>query len=169
MSIEKELHWYAFVTKPRHEKKVKIYLDALGITNFLPLRKSLHQWKDRRRWVEMPLFSCYIFCQIPYVNRYDVLKVPSVVRIVSFNQQPTPVKQSEIEAIQRLLQHNQDIFVEEGLAPGDQVRITSGPLIGMEGMLFEKRGNKWFVVYISAIGKSIFVNIQENMLEKIQA
>ncbi|MBN2356725.1 UpxY family transcription antiterminator [candidate division KSB1 bacterium] len=167
MSIEKELHWYAFVTKPRHEKKVKSYMDSVGITNFLPLRKTLRQWKDRRRWVEMPLFSCYIFCQIEYIYRYDVLKLPSVVRVVSFNQQPTPVRQQEIEAIQRLLRYKEDVFVGDGLVPGDRVRISTGPLHGLEGVLSEQRGNKWFVVYISAIGKSVYVDIQENVLEKI--
>lgn len=167
MSIEKEWNWYAFVTKPRHEKKVKTYMDMAGITNLLPLRKRLRQWKDRRRWVEMPLFSCYIFCQIQFINRYDVLVLPSVVRIVSFNQQPTPIKQTEIEAIQRLLQNKKDVEVGEGLLAGDAVRICSGPLIGLEGILSEQRGNKWFVVTISAIGKSVYVDIHDTLIEKI--
>ena len=53
--------WYAFVTRPRHEKRVKQYLDGSGFENYLPLHKQMHQWKDRKKYVEVPLFSCWIF------------------------------------------------------------------------------------------------------------
>jgi len=167
MSIEREWHWYAFVTKPRHEKKISNYMEKAGIVHFLPLRKTLNQWKDRRRWVEAPLFSCYIFSYVQYVSRYDILKVPSVVRIVGFNNRPTPVRQEEIDAIRRMLQTGIELEVQEGLLPGDPVKITTGPLEGLEGILSEQRGGKWFVVYVSAIGKSVSVDISETGLEKL--
>jgi transcriptional antiterminator RfaH len=164
---ESEPLWYAFVTRPRHEKKAKIALDGEGIENFLPLKKSLHQWKDRRRWVEEPLFSCYIFVRIAYNRRWDVQKSASVVRIVSFLAKPAPVRDAEIETIRRILTTEVDVEVQPGLLPGTQVRIGSGPLAGLEGKFIGLRGQKWFVVHIPAIGKSVLVNMGENIVEAV--
>ena len=124
--------WYAFVTRPRHEKRVHEHLQKAGLTSYLPLRKSLNQWRDRKKWVEVPLFSCYIFSYISYVDRYEVLKVPSVVRIVGFDRKPMPVRESEIEAIKTILRTGNDIDVVDGFLPGDRVKIKSGPLAGFE-------------------------------------
>ncbi len=167
-NIEKIERWYAFVTRPRHEKKVKSYLDGVAIESYLPLKKTLNQWKDRKKWVESPLFSCYIFAKIPYIYRYDVLKATSVVRIVGFNNQPTPVLDEEIEAIKIYLASNVDVNVHDGFVKGDEVRINNGPLSGMEGFLVDFRGRRWFEIYISAIGKSILVDCTENIVKKAQ-
>ncbi len=164
---ESEPLWYAFVTRPRHEKKAQMSLEGAGIENFLPLKKSLHQWKDRRRWVEEPLFSCYIFARIAYNRRWDVLTSPSVARIVSFLDTPAPVRDQEIETIRRILTTEVDVEVQPGLLPGTQVRIGSGPLAGLEGKLTGQRGQKWFVVQIPAIGKSVLVSMGENIVEAI--
>ncbi|OPZ64678.1 MAG: transcriptional activator RfaH [bacterium ADurb.Bin478] len=164
MSLEQEPLWYAFVTRPRHEKKVKQYLDLSGIESFLPMQRSLHQWKDRRRWVEAPLFSCYIFSRIAYARRFDVLRAPSVARIVSFNNKPTPVHEQEIDAVRRVLAAPQKLQVVDGIPPGSRVRITSGPLAGLEGVLAEHRGSSYFMIHIEAIGKSILIDASENTL-----
>ncbi len=165
--LQREPRWYAFVVRPRHEKKVKTYLDKKGVVNFLPLRKTLNQWKDRRRWVTSPMFSCYIFARIAYVNRFDVLTVPSVVRQVTFNNEPTPINDEEIEAIRMILASGQTFEIEDGLIPGAGVRILSGPLAGMEGRLAERRNQRWLVVTIEAINKSVLVDAGENRIEII--
>jgi len=167
MISQRDAQWYAFVTKPRHEKKAKKYLDGAGVNNFLPLRKTLNQWKDRKRWVEAPLIPSYIFCHIPYVMRYDVLTVPSVVRVVGFRNDPTPVQDKEIDAIKLLLNNDVEISVQNGLVPGDHVKITSGILNGYEGEITEIRGSKYFVIHIISIGKSILVDARHMKIEKI--
>lgn len=162
-----EHRWYAFVTKPRHEKKTKMYLDGAGLTSYLPLRKTLNQWKDRKKWVESPVFPSYIFCYIPYSHRFEVLQVPSVVRIVGFNNQPTPVKEHELDAIKMLLATNLQFDVRPGLLKGDHVRITSGLLMDYEGQIVQERGNKLFVIHINSLGKSIVLDASQIKLEKI--
>ncbi|MBN1996280.1 UpxY family transcription antiterminator [candidate division KSB1 bacterium] len=166
-NLQKIPQWYAFVTRPRHEKKVKQYLDMAGIDNYLPLKKTLSQWKDRKKWVELPIFSCYIFSHIEYVRRYDVLKAPSVVRIVGFEAKPTPVKDDEISGIKNILESKHDLAVVDGFLAGDRVRLRNGPLAGMEGLFVEYRNRKWFVIYITALSKSVLVDIESNYVEKI--
>jgi transcriptional antiterminator RfaH len=159
--------WYAFVTRPRHEKKVKAYLDGAGMTSYLPLRKTLNQWKDRKKWIESPVFPSYIFCHIPYSHRFSVLEYPSVVRIVGFNQQPTPVQEKEIDALKMLLASELNFDVRPGLIKGDFVRIKSGLLMGYEGQVTQERGETLFVLHITSLGKSIILDASQVKLEKI--
>ncbi len=159
--------WYAFVTKPRHEKKAKTYLDGAGLTSYLPLRRTLSQWSDRKKWVEKPLFPSYIFCHIPYVDRFDVLQQPGMVRIVGFMNEPMPVQDREIEALKLLISTDFEIKVRQGLVPGDDVRIGSGLLMGYEGKVIQDRGEKYFAVYITSIGKSVLIDARHVKLERI--
>ena len=167
MISQREILWYAFVTRPRHEKKAATYLEAAGIDHYLPLRKTLNQWRDRRRWVEAPLFPGYIFCRIPYCERFQVLQTPGLVRVVGFNNLPMPVPDREIEVVQKILGAGLDLQVRSGLAVGDHVRIDGGILYGYEGQIIEERGSSYFVIYIATISKSILVDARAVELKKI--
>ncbi len=167
MVSARDARWYAFVTKPRHEKKTKEYLDSSGVSSYLPLRKTLNQWKDRKKWVEAPVFPSYIFCHIPFIHRYDVLKAPSVVRIVGFNNQPMPVQDKELESIKLLLAENIEFDVRPGLIAGDHVRISSGLFMDYEGQIIQERGSRLFVIHITTLGKSIVLDVSHARIEKI--
>jgi len=163
----RDARWYAFVTKPRHEKKTKEYLDGYGVSSYLPLRRTLNQWKDRKKWVESPVFPSYIFCHIPFVNRYQILQAPSIVRIVGFNNEPMPVQDKELEAIKLLLSTDIEFDVRPGLITGDLVRISSGLFMGYEGQIIQERGDRLFVIHITTLGKSIILNASHVRLDKI--
>ena len=53
---------FAVQTRPRHEKRVSLGLQEKGVPTFLPLYREKRQWTDRQQWVELPLFSHYVFC-----------------------------------------------------------------------------------------------------------
>ena len=167
MVSSRDPYWYAFVTKPRHEKKAKSWLDGSGVTSYLPLRKTLNQWKDRKKWVESPVLPSYIFCHIPYSRRLDVLQAPSIVRVIGFNGEPTPVRDREIEALKLLLSTDLEFDVRPGLIAGDHVQITSGLLMGYEGQIVQERGEKLFVLHIASLGKSLVLDATHIKLEKI--
>ena len=78
--LTSEPQWVALYTNPRAEKKAESNLKETGFEVYLPLRKELHTWSDRKKWVEVPLLKSYIFAkitakqQIPVVN--EMMKVP---------------------------------------------------------------------------------------------
>src|SRR6201993_5125794 len=90
-----ELYWYAAYTIPRHEKCVAQQMRERELECFLPLYKSIHRWKDRRKLVELPLFPGYVFVHLALKDRLQVLQLPSVVQFVSFNGKPAPLLDSE--------------------------------------------------------------------------
>src|ERR1700745_638975 len=76
--------WYAVHTYPRHEKVVAERIRQQGLTSFLPTITETHRWSDRRKVVELPLFSCYVFVQLVPTNekRLRVLRIDGVISFV---------------------------------------------------------------------------------------
>src|SRR5215467_12262037 len=92
-------HWYAAYTTARHEKVVAQQLAERSVETFLPLYRSLHRWKDRRKLVELALFPSYVFVRIEARDKLRVLQVPGGVSLVSFNGQLVALPEQEIDAL----------------------------------------------------------------------
>src|SRR5262249_4474287 len=102
-SMELPAEWYAVYTRSRHEKKVAEFLSEKAVEVFLQLRNVLRRRKDRRKWVELPLFSGYVFVRISRVNKLRVLQTQGVVNILGDTSGPSPVPEEQIESIKKLV------------------------------------------------------------------
>src|ERR1700693_1889373 len=96
---EGQQFWYAAYTRSRHEKSVARQLEERGMESFLPLYRSMRRWKDRRQEVDMVLFPGYVFVRFHWRERLQVLQLPSVLRLVTFNGLPAPLPVIELEAL----------------------------------------------------------------------
>jgi len=154
------LNWYAVTTRSRHEKVVAEQLWQRQIECFLPLREVLSKWKDRRRKVQFPLFPGYLFVRVPMARRrLDILKTPSVVRIVGFEGDPAPIPENEVEAVKRLVFSTLPFDPYPYLNSGDRVEIVRGPLRGLQGVLIEKKGIHRFVLSVDLIQQAVSCQI----------
>src|SRR5277367_5526102 len=86
-------HWYAVQTRARHEKVVAHRLQEQGIAAYLPIVTEVHRWSDRKKTVELPLFSCYLFARLQPTNedRLRVLTLDGVFQLVGGGRQGTPI------------------------------------------------------------------------------
>src|SRR5467141_2797239 len=134
-----ELHWYAAYTCANHEKRVAAELGARDVEHFLPLYSSVRRWKDRRVQLELPLFPGYVFVRLALRDRLRVVQIPSVVRLVGFNGQPTALPDTEMEIMRSGLSQSLSVEPHPFLTAGRRVRVRSGPLAGIEGILLRKR------------------------------
>jgi transcription antitermination factor NusG len=160
--------WFAIYTKSRHEKVVAEELWQREIEVFLPLRNVVSRWKDRRKEVQFPLFPGYLFVRTDIQRRrLDILKVPSVVRIIGFNNEPAPVDAGQIEAVKTLVFSKlpYDPFPE--MVVGDRVRVRRGPLRGLDGYLIEKKSRFRFVIKVDLIQQAVACEIDAADVEKI--
>ena len=57
-------NWYAVQTRARNEKVILNRFEEQGLTTFLPLVTEIRRWSDRKKKVELPLFSCYVFVKM---------------------------------------------------------------------------------------------------------
>ncbi len=155
-----EPRWYAARTKSRHEKKVAEQLSGKGLQSFLPLYKAQHRWKDRVARVDLPLFPGYIFVHLPLKDRLQVLEIPGVANLVSFQGQPAALPEQEIETLRCGLSASLHAEPHPYLKVGRRVRIKGGPLRGLEGILERKKEDSFRVVIsIDLIMRSVLVEV----------
>lgn len=159
--------WYAIYTRSRHEKHVRKQCDLRSIESFLPLYEAVHRWKDRRMRVHVPLFPGYVFVRIPLNSRRDVLQIPGVVCLVGFNGQPRALHEEEIETLQKGLSSGICATPHPYLTTGRRVRIKTGPLAGLEGLLLRRKGELRVVLSIELLNRSIAVDVNLGNLEPV--
>jgi transcription antitermination factor NusG len=161
--------WYALHTRCRHEKRVAEELQGKGMQVFLPTYKARHQWSDRRKIIEVPLFSCYVFVNlIATANaRVAALQAPGVLRFIAFNGVPAAIPESEIAGIQKILECGQGFSPFEYLRVGQRVRIRGGALDGVEGVLVGRKSDRRLVVSIDLIQQAVAVVIDGYDVEPV--
>ncbi len=161
--------WYAIQTKPRHEKRAAAELEQKGITTFLPLISQLHRWSDRRKKIEVPLFSCYAFVNIEPSpeTRVAVLRTNGVLSFVGSHNQGTSIPETQIENIRILLSNEVPFSCYPFLSVGQRVRIRGGCLDGVEGILIRQNGARRLVVSVEMIQRSVAVSIEGYDLEPV--
>ena len=133
-------NWYAIHTKPHKERAVELYLQSRGINTFLPVLKV--HGADGRATIERPFFSCYLFAKMDF----DILPLssinwaPGVNRVVSFGGLPAVVPQQVVVWISDRLEKTDPRDYHRGrpLVAGDRLRVTKGPLKGLEAV-FDQR------------------------------
>ena len=153
--------WYVIYTRSRAEKKVLKEFTFNNIECFLPLQKKLRQWKDRKKWVEMPLMSGYCFVYISRVEYDIVLRTNNVVCFVTFEGKAAVVPNHQIDYLKQMLKQN-DFEVEvtqENFKPGKKVEIIEGAMVGLRGELIESRGKNKFILRLNQINNTIVVEI----------
>jgi transcriptional antiterminator RfaH len=129
--------WFVLYTKSRQEKKVAIQLEKMGITVYCPLITQIHQWSDRKKKVEVPLISSYVFVKLKEKDRETVFGVPGIVRYVYWLEKPAIVRDHEITIMKEWLSAEIVDAKVESLRRGDSMSIPVGAFEGVEGVVEE--------------------------------
>jgi transcription antitermination factor NusG len=160
--------WFALQIRMRHEVSVADHLQGKNYEWFLPLCKARRRWSDRVKEVSSPLFPGYLFCRFNPHDRLPILKTPGVTQIVGYNHVPIPVDEHEIEAIRRLIASGLPNFPCAFLQLGSTVRIETGALRGLEGILTELKGKRRLVLSITLLQRSVAVEIDSDAVSVVQ-
>ena len=160
--------WYAVQTCANHEKRVFQQLGQRTVEAYLPQYESMRRWKDRRVRLELPLFPGYVFVHLALRDRLRVLQTPSVVRLVGFGGQPAALADQEIDALRQGLTHEMRIEPHPYLKVGQRVRVKTGPLQGLQGILVRKKNVSRFVISLDLIMRSVAAEIDVAELEPVR-
>lgn len=146
------MNWYVLYTKPKWEKKVAERLNAIGITSYCPTVVKVQQWSDRKKKVEVPLFSSYVFVHLEEKERNDVFAVTGVVRYLFWLGKPAVVRENEIQAIQHWLSEPDGFEIAVTTwQPGDRVALEYGVFKGQSAIVQEVKSNACVLV-LEALG-----------------
>jgi transcription antitermination factor NusG len=161
--------WYAVHTRSRHEKRVASRLREQGITTFVPFTTEVRRWSDRRKLVELPLFSCYAFVNVASLSeaRSTIVRTDGVLGLVGFCGGAIPIPDVEIESVRALLDGAVPFVAYPFLRIGQRVRIRGGSLDGIEGILVSRNGERTLVISVEPIQRSIAIQIDQYRVETI--
>jgi len=152
-------NWYAIRVKSRSEKKVFFDLEEQKIEAYLPMQRKLRQWSDRKKWVEMPLISGYVFVYISRKEYESVLKIYNVVSYIYFEGKAAIIRGEDINLLKRML-GQVEVGIEitaEQFRPGQKVEIVAGPLLGVIGELIDFKGKDKVALRIPPLGYTVLL------------
>jgi transcription antitermination factor NusG len=160
-------NWYALHTRPRHEKMVVQRLAERNVETFLPTVSEVHRWSDRKKILELPLFGGYVFARfIPNrTERLRVLRVGGVLGLVGSRGEGSAIPDEQIDAVRSVVQGALPWSSHPFLKIGQRVRIRSGALDGLEGVLVSRSGIQTLVISIDAIQRSLAVRVEGYQVE----
>lgn len=162
-----EPRWYAAYTSPHHEKFVAAQIRNQQIACFLPLYRSVRRWKDRRKELDLPLFPSYVFIHLALRDRLQVLRLPGLVHLVTFHGKPAPLPAAEIEMLQQSASHHDLLQPHPYLKVGKRVRVRSGPMAGVQGILSRRKDTFRVVLSVDLIMRSVALEVDLADIEPI--
>jgi transcription antitermination factor NusG len=161
--------WYALYTRTRHERMVEQRLLERGVHTYLPLVTEIHRWSDRKKKVQLPLFSGYLFAKVApcRADRLRVLATDGVFQFVGIRGEGTPIPEEQIAAIRALIEGQLPWSSHPFLKIGQRVRVRGGALDGIEGILTSRAGEDTIVISVDAIQRSLAVRVAGYAVEPI--
>lgn len=151
--------WFAVRVRSRAESTVSEFLRSRGFDILCPTFPERRQYSDRVKTFDAALFPGYLFCQMDRHDRFPVLSAPGVETIVGFGREPHPVDPLEIVAVQAVMRSGLLARPHPFLRVGQKVRVASGPLASLEGILIATRSHHRLIVSVSLLQRSIAAEI----------
>ena len=169
-NLNKHAHWYALRCTPRHERRIVERLAKCGIDSYVPVRRELHQWSDRKKWVDVVLTPRFIFVKIKLSEKSSVFvdrSILSIVHMPGTGATPCPIPDEQMRAFIELTQRTSNLeVIQTPLTKGDFVRVMSGTLEGYEGEFVHLDGQHKIIVRLNG-ALTVAVSMPKSMVEKV--
>jgi transcription antitermination factor NusG len=159
------MNWFVIRVKSRHEKAVAYNLQARDFASFTPLYTTRHQWTDRQKTLQLPLFPGYVFCQFGANSLSSIMQTPGVTDIVKFGDTLAPVDDGEIQALQKLVESGCRAEPSPYIELGQPVSIVAGPLAGLNGTVVQLKSGLRLVLSVTLLRRSVQVEIDRSSLD----
>lgn len=167
-------YWYAVQTRSNFEKRIVAELTHKNLQPYCPMFQELHQWADRKKLVERPVFPGYVFARFvdSAATRLAIAKTAGTVRILgsgtSSDSALEPVSDKEIEGIRRLLESGSPCEKYPYLHEGDIVRVKRGALKDLEGILVRIKNDARLVLSLELLSQSVATEVDVNDVEVVK-
>lgn len=157
--------WWIAHTKARFEKVFAWDMLSHGIGYFLPLREKVIFSGGRKRRMMIPLFTSYVFFCGTDEDRYKAMATNRLCQTIEVFDQKQLVQQ--LARVEKALISKAVIDHYPHLPVGSRCRITSGPMMGTEGVVIErKEGKARMVLEVTILGQGALIEIDADILER---
>lgn len=159
--------WHVIYTRHQHEKIVAQILSSKGFEIFLPLYTAVHRWKDRDKQLSLPLFPCYVFLRGGMDRRADIVTTPGMYCFVGTQNRASVIPPEDMDVIRRAVEGPLRVEPHPFLKCGDRVRVKSGALAGVEGILTRKKNLFRLVLNVELLKQAVSLDIDAHLVEKV--
>jgi transcription antitermination factor NusG len=167
LTMEQERKWHAVYTRPKWERKVSTMLTQKKIQTYCPLTKVVRQWSDRKKTLMEPLFNSYVFVHASSKEYHEIKQSDGVINFVYWLGCPAVIKEEEINTIKTFLEEHETVTLEKAqVSINDRIRITSGPLIDLEGSVLQMN-SRAVKVYLPSLGYQMLAEISKTNVQVI--
>lgn len=165
-----ELTWTPIRTKPRQEKKLAEYCKSNSILCYLPLVKSVKRYERRSVEHQVPMFPGYVFCAVSEESYRTLLSSGTIVYRINMTEVSEEKLIEDLIALQNfeLLAMQKEVIVRPEIITGSQVTVTQGPLMGVTGVVEQRKNDTLITVNVEILGQSVStaIDIGDVELEK---
>ena len=155
--------WWVAHTKSRNEKALAHDLIQKEICYFLPMAWKTSHTKGRKIRSLLPLFSGYLFFCGNENKRVEVLRTNRVANIIEVGNQQKLIE--ELTQIEHAFRSGANLAPHRYIKTGQQCRVISGPLMGLQGTAIQVKGGVRLVLQIDMLGQAASVELDTDMIE----
>ena len=147
--------WVAALVQMKCEKKVADRLTKLGYEVYVPIQREEHQWSDRKKMVDRIIMPMVVFVRLAQNEEDEFRKLSFILKFITYpgsKELATPIPDEQIDRLKFLLENAEsEVIVLDNLRIGDSVKVSNGPLKGLEGVVAQI-GNKKDLVAVRIDG-----------------
>lgn len=167
--IDNTYKWYPIYTRSRAEKKTQVELSKKNIETYLPLKKVLKQWSDRKKIIEEPLLKSYLFVYISSKEYAEVLMTYGVSRFIYFSGKIAFIPTKQLEDLKLLLVNSAELqVIDHDISLGEKILIKAGPFKGIIAELVSLKSKKSLVLRLENLGFSILIHTSMAYIEPLK-
>ncbi len=160
-----ERRWWAVHSKSRQEKSIARQLLGMNVPFYLPLVQKTNLVRGRKVRSLLPLFASYMFVFGNEVERIKALSTKRIVRMLSVPDAEQMTR--DLTKIHSLIDNGTPLTVEASLQPGQRVRVKTGSLQGLEGVIMSRRGEDRLLVAVQFLQQGVSILIQDFQVEPL--
>jgi len=164
-SVPGEARWFVCHTKPRCEKKFDTLLIAEGVEHYLPLVESVKRYGKQTKRFTKPLFPGYVFAQIVIENKARIYQQDLLARVIPVGDEGLFLRQ--MEAVRTIVASGLELTLRPLIQRGTRVRVTSGPLWGIEGVVDDPANPQGVIVAMDVLQQGLHIRMALENLEPL--
>jgi len=152
-------------TKPRCEKKFSALLTAEKVEHDLPLIESVKRYGAQTKRFTKPLFAGYVFAKVVLENKARIYQQDLLARVIPVVDEAKLLRQ--MEDVRTLVASGLELTLRPLIQRGTRVRVTGGPLWGLEGVVDDPANPQGIIVAVDVLQQGLHVRMSLENIEPL--
>lgn len=152
-----EANWHVCHTRPRAEKKFAALMAAEHFEHYLPLISSERRYGVRVRKFSKPLFPGYVFARVEPARRSRIFQQDLLARVITVEDEAKFLRQ--LADVRLIVASGLELSLHPLIRRGTRVRVVSGPLRGLEGVVDDPANPKGIVLAVDVLQQGLLVKM----------